>query len=114
MRCERARHALESGATAVILGDSLRSRLMALKIILFHGIGCVICDRRKSPWGFVFLWVSFMRLVPTQSGRLLFEQLCHVANTCSDSSCFLFFGRDEYKDLLDSCHGELESRFIII
>ena len=114
MKCERARHALRSGATAVILGDGLGARLTALKIIFFHGIGCVICDSKRSPWGYPFLWASFMRLVPTDSARLLLEQLYHVADTCADSSCFLFFGNDRYRRLLSDRTAELETKFIII
>lgn len=114
MRCERAKHALESGATAIILGDGIVARLKALKIIFFHGIGCVICDSRRSPWGYPFLWASFMSLVPTDSKRLLLEQLYHLADTCAESSCFLLFGNDRYRRLLADSNSELETKFIIL
>ena len=114
MRCERAKHALESGATAVILGDGIAARLKALKIIFFHGIGCVICDSRRSLWGYLLLWASFMRLVPTDSERLLLEQLYHLADTCAESSCFLFLGNGRYSQLMSDSKAELETKFIIL
>ena len=113
MRCERARHALSSGAVSVILGDCFSARMLALKIILLDGKACVICDTKKSIFGYIFSWGCFWQLVDAENERLIFEQLCDLADMCEDSVHFLFARKPRSERAIDLYKNALECKYIL-
>lgn len=113
MRCERARQALSSGAVAVIVGDCFSARMLALKMMLRDGRACVICDTKKSIFGYVFSWVSFWQLVETKNERLVCEQLCDLADMCEDSMHFLYSRKSHYERTVALNKSVLECKYII-
>ncbi len=113
MRCKRARRTLSSGAVAVIVGDCFSARMLALKMMLWDGRACVICDTQKSIFGYLFSWASFWRLVEAKDERLVCEQLCDLADMCEDSMHFLYARKSRYERAVALHERELESKYIL-
>ena len=113
MRCERARQVLSSGAVSVILGDCFSARMLALKMILLDGKTCVICDTKKSVFGYIFSWVCFWNIVGAENERLVCEQLCDLADMCEDSMHFLVACKPRYKRAIGKYQNTLECKYIL-
>lgn len=113
MSGDRARRRLREQTAAVILGDGLYARCLALRIALLGGIPCVVCDVKPSRWRCLIPSAATLGMSPTKDMRLLCEQLEDIAELADDTTRYLLVGAEDYRAFIEEYAESLESRYII-
>lgn len=113
MRGDRARRRLREQTAAVILGDGLHARCLALRIALFGGIPCVVCDVKPWRWRCLIPFAATLGMSPTKDTRLLCEQLEDIAELSDETTRYLLVGAEDYRAFIEEHAESLESRYII-
>ena len=111
MQGKRARRYLSENALCVILGDALTSRLLAMGLRSFKGLGCVICDRRRSPWGYAFPVGVFYRLYADEA-ELVCQQLTDVSEEGGEQIKLLLPSKAQYSAVMSDKRDILECRYL--
>lgn len=113
MQSRRARQTLDEHVVCVILGDGLRSRMLALKLLLLKGISSVVCDRQRSIAGYLLPAGAFYEMCDTDENAIILRQLEDMAQESEDGLRFLVLGTERYLDLWRESRESLESRYIL-
>ena len=96
-----------------LLGNSKKAHGLSLRIYKKFGIISVICDSRRSFWDILDPTSMTALLAPTDSSRLISEQLLSLTDETFGSLPLLIPMSEEYARSI-SCEREtLERRFII-
>lgn len=101
------------GKIAVILGDCLSARILALRLWMCDGVQSVICDRRRSFFGLLLPAGNFCRLYHASSDDAAVLQLCRMALSQTDAMCFLLSTNERYRALVKKHEKSLEDKFVI-
>lgn len=96
-----------------ILGNEGRSHGLSQKIFNKYGIVSLICDSRRHALDFLDFSSRSIRLCPTDSPRLLCEQLIALAEQSPYTLPLIIPVTDEYARMTDTVRDVLETRFII-
>ena len=96
-----------------ILGNGGRSHGLSQRIFNKYGIVSLICDSRRHALDFLDFSSRSIRLCPTDSPRLLCEQLIALAEQSPYMLPLIIPVTDEYARMTDEVRNILETRFII-
>ncbi len=103
----------EQGRAAVILGDCLSARALALKLRLLYGVTSVIFDKKRSTFSLLFPMCDFERAYNKNADGVLLRQLEDIAEEDTEQLLFLLAAKQEYSRVLGMHTAELENRYII-
>ena len=96
-----------------LLGNCKRSHGLSLRIYKKFGIISVVCDSRRSFWDILDPTSMTAVLAPTDSARLIAEQLLSLTDETFGTLPLLIPMSDEYADAVLRERETLEKRFII-
>ena len=96
-----------------ILGNGGRSHGLSQRIFNKYGIISLICDSRRHALDFLDFSSRSIRLCPTDSPRLLCEQLIALAEQSPYTLPLIIPVTEEYARMTDEVRNILETRFII-
>lgn len=96
-----------------ILGNEGRSHGLSQRIFNKYGIVSLICDSRRHALDFLDFSSRSIRLCPTDSPRLLCEQLIALAEQSPYTLPLIIPITEEYARMTDTVRDVLETRFII-
>lgn len=96
-----------------ILGNEGRSHGLSQRIFNKYGIVSLICDSRRHALDFLDFSSRSIRLCPTDSPRLLCEQLMALAEQSPYMLPLIIPVTDEYARMTNAVRDALETRFII-
>ncbi|MBP3315636.1 MAG: hypothetical protein J6M03_07410 [Clostridia bacterium] len=96
-----------------ILGNGGRSHGLSQRIFNKYGIVSLICDSRRHALDFLDFSSRSIRLCPTDSPRLLCEQLMALAEQSPYMLPLIIPITDEYARMTNAVRDVLETRFII-
>ena len=96
-----------------ILGNEGRSHGLSQRIFNKYGIVSLICDSRRHALDFLDFSSRSIRLCPTDSPRLLCEQLMALAEQSPYMLPLIIPVTDEYARMTNAVRDVLETRFII-
>ena len=96
-----------------ILGNTKQSHKLSQKIFNKYGIVSLICDSRRHALDFLDFSSRSIRLCPTDSPRLLCEQLIALAEQSPYTLPLIIPITEEYASMTDTVRDVLETRFII-
>lgn len=96
-----------------ILGNEGRSHGLSQRIFNKYGIVSLICDSRRHALDFLDFSSRSIRLCPTDSPRLLCEQLIALAEQSPYMLPLIIPMSEEYARMTDAVRDALETRFII-
>lgn len=109
---EQAKNMLRESLIPVILGDTLRSHLLALRIYLRCGVVSYICDAKKSPLSFIDPFSRYFPLFSNDMGDVALRSLSYVASN-TDYLPLLIVCDGRQRDFVLHNREFLEARFII-
>ena len=95
-----------------ILGNEGRSHGLSQRIFNKYGIVSLICDSRRHALDFLDFSSRSIRLCPTDSPRLLCEQLMALAEQSPYMLPLIIPVTDEYARMTNAVRDALETRFI--
>ena len=96
-----------------ILGNEGRSHGLSQRIFNKCGIVSLICDSRRHALDFLDFSSRSIRLCPTDSPRLLCEQLIALAEQSPYMLPLIIPMSEEYARMTNAVRDALETRFII-
>ena len=96
-----------------ILGNGGRSHGLSQRIFNKYGIVSLICDSRRHALDFLDFSSRSIRLCPTDSPRLLCEQLMALAEQSPYMLPLIIPMSEEYARMTNAVRDALETRFII-
>ena len=96
-----------------ILGNGGRSHGLSQRIFNKYGIVSLICDSRRHALDFLDFSSRSIHLCPTDSPRLLCEQLMALAEQSPYMLPLIIPMSEEYARMTDAVRDALETRFII-
>lgn len=96
-----------------ILGNEGRSHGLSQRIFNKYGIVSLICDSRRHALDFLDFSSRSIRLCPTDSPRLLCEQLMALAEQSPYMLPLIIPVTDEYARMTNAVRDVIETRFII-
>ena len=104
---------LEESVLPILLGNSLRSHLLAAKLYLRYGITAFVCGQKRRLLDWLNPTCDFYHLFADEEGRLLTEQLLSLADNYEETLFVLIPTTKETLALIQAHTAELESRFIL-
>ena len=108
----KANKIFEGGRFALVIGDGLFSRILAVKLALISDIPCVICDARRSAACLIFPTCAFFGM-PAQAGKDMLELcLANVYERAGDGMKFIIVNDKKYSAFEDNLAKALEDRYI--
>lgn len=113
MRWSRAIEAFERGNVAVIMGDGICSRLTSLRLSLLSDTVCIICDKSRSPWGYLLPFGAFWRIGKMSGERLICEELCELADRYPEGGRTILFADGRLGKMDEEYKNMLESRYVL-
>ena len=96
-----------------ILGNTKQSHKLSQRIFNKYGIVSLICDSRRHALDLLDFSSRSIRLCPTDSPRLLCEQLIALAEQSPYMLPLIIPVTEEYARMTDEVRNILETRFII-
>jgi hypothetical protein len=104
---------LDGERVAFILGDSIRSRLLALKLRMVDKLCCAVCDTKRSAGAILLPTCPFLKLCQSTDASLLLLQLEDLALYGEDTLKFLVVYTEAYAQSIKDIRDILESRYIV-
>ena len=98
---------------ALILGDGLSSRLLALRLRVRYGVSALVCDQKASALCVLLPLCRFIRLYHENDGGVIVRKLEDIAAYDEERLLFLVSANAEYDQFVASRAEYLEDKFII-
>ncbi|MBE6577203.1 MAG: hypothetical protein E7653_03600 [Ruminococcaceae bacterium] len=103
----------QESRAVVMLGDCLASRVLALRLYVFYGTTCVICDRKRSIFAWLLPFGAFRKIFCENGCAVLLQQLEDIAEEDCEILRFLVVSKRAYSNSPELCMRGLEDRYII-